>query len=120
MATETTKTPSTTDYNNVRRAAIADTQRCAEAARHEYRNDGVSDGRHKFSIDLNLTEQDQISLSLVLREALDRHGVSMIHSEIVRQPADGFHPDSHLGKLVDLHRRVDAALHGRKAWNRNR
>lgn len=102
-------------------ASIIDrTKRCAEAARQDYRNDGIKDGKSRFSIDLNLNERDQISLSVALREALDKHGVAMMHDKIVSQPAGGFHPDSHVGVLVDLYRRVDAALHGRKTWNRGR
>lgn len=104
----------------IRRRAIDDTQRALEANRHEYRTDGIENGRHRFSVDLNLNEADQISIKLALQAALDSAGVSMVHGEIVRQPEGGFHPSSHMGTLVDLYRRVDAALHGRKTWNRGR
>jgi hypothetical protein len=88
--------------------------------RNEYRNDGLKDGKIQFSIDLNLNENEQTSLILVLRDALDKHGVSMLHQEVVRQPMGGYHPESHIGTLIDLYRRVDVALHGSKNWNRDR
>ena len=100
---------------------ITRTQRCAEAARHDYRNDGKVGDRHKFSIDLNLNADDQISLSLALKSAIEAAGISMVHGEIVRNTrTEPFHPSSHIGRLVDLYRRVNAAQHGRKTWNRSR
>ena len=101
---------------------IQRTQRCAEAKRHDYRNDGIIvDGKHRFSIDLNLNSDDLISLSLALKSALGEAGIGMMHEEIVSNTrTEPFHPISHLGRLVDLYRRVDAALHGRKTWNSGR
>lgn len=73
-------------------------------------------GRHAFSVDLNLTESEQTTLSVVLREALERAGFAL-------QERDGkrdVHPNSHLGLMVSLYRRIYAARHGSKTWNQGR
>lgn len=77
-------------------------------------------GPGRGEIDLTLDSDDLISLGLALNESLDKHGISMVHEEVTRQPPGGYQPGSHLGRLVDLRRRVDAALHGRRTWNRRR
>lgn len=95
------------------RDIIDRTQRCAEANRQDYRRDN--------SIDLNLRQDELTSLSLVLKVALDKFGIAMMHDKIVRDDRnEPFHPNSHVGKIVDLAKRVDGALHGRKMWNRGR
>lgn len=86
-------------------------------ASNEYRVIGRdARGTHTFSADLELTQEEQVSLSLALKEALAAQGIRMCHEEIVSQTKD-FHPASHTGKLVELYRRVDAMLHGRHTWN---
>ncbi len=94
-------------------------ERVAEAKRHDYRSEGIVNGKHVFSVDLNLNEQEQVSLRLALRAALDSHGVSIVHGEVV-DSGSPFHPNSHIGTLVNLYRRVDDAYHGRKTWNQRR
>lgn len=73
-------------------------------------------GRHTFSIELNLTESEQTTLSVVLREALEHAGFDL-------QERDGkrdVHPNSHLGLMLSLYRRIYAARHGSKTWNLGR
>lgn len=75
------------------------------------------------AIYLKLTEPELTSLALALRDVLASHGVKMSHEKIVESvntdgsPRDEFPANSHLGELVQLYRRVDAARHGRKTWN---
>jgi hypothetical protein len=57
------------------------------------------------------------SLRLVLREALAALGVRMMHDRVIEQAGAAWHADSHLGKLVRLYARIDAAYHGRRTWN---
>jgi hypothetical protein len=70
------------------------------------------------SIDLNLTEEDTCSLSVVLKDFLSEHGIEMQHEEILKgriPPAT-----SHLGVLIRLYQRIDSARFGRKTWNHPR
>lgn len=104
----------TTDQ--IRNEAVRDVLRCADAKRQEYRSDK--------SVDLNLTENEAISLSLALKDALS----TLLH---VAEPASWsvqeivagagiFDPTSHIGTLVTLLRRIDHVRHGRKLWNQGR
>jgi hypothetical protein len=77
------------------------------------RSDYNADG----SIDLNLTQSDMTSLRLALRAELSALGVRMMHDRVIERTGEAFHPDSHIGKLVSLYSRVDAAYHGRRTWN---
>jgi hypothetical protein len=87
----------------------------------------VSDLRNIASIEHNYTSDQEVylklgqselcSLGLALREALNAHGVTMMHEEIIEGPDGGLHPSSHIGTLARLYQRVDAAYHGRKTWN---
>lgn len=72
------------------------------------------------SIDLNLSESELITLSIALDNALEAFGIKMIHEEIIEPKSKTWDETSHIGKLITLRRRVDAARHGRHTWNRNR
>jgi hypothetical protein len=85
-----------------------------QLAANEYRDYTES---RDYEIDLTLTEQELVSLELALRDCLAKHGVAMVHEQVIQQQHE-FHPNSHIGTLVKLAARVDAALHGRKNWNR--
>lgn len=71
-------------------------------------------------IDLDLSQNDLVSLSIVLTDALAKHNIGMIHETLTRESRTDFHPTSHIGRLVALMRRVDRARHGRKTWNDRR
>lgn len=100
-------------------ASIIDrTQRCMEAQRHDYRHAA----NRSISVDLNLNESEQTSLIVVLREALAAAGIRMSHERVAENAAPDVEipPTSHLGLMIDLYKRIDAARHGRKTWNRGR
>src|SRR5262249_34068304 len=71
----------------------------------------------EISIYLKLTENEQCTLLVALRQQLESHGVHMCHEKIVEQKPEGFHHMSHIGTIVKLYQRIDAAYHGRKTWN---
>jgi len=79
-------------------------------ARTDYNSDN--------SIDLRLSDSEMTSLSMLLKERLAESGIRMSHETIVEgsEPL----PTSHLGVTIALYRRIDAARHGRKTWNRGR
>jgi hypothetical protein len=83
-------------------------------------NSANNDYHADHSIDLNLTRDELVSMSLALREYLGSRGIGMVHNRLTTQPVDGFHPNSHLGRLVALSARVDCALHGSHNWNKDR
>lgn len=74
-----------------------------------------SDYNADQSIDLNLTQDSLTSLAIALEHALEVHGVKVQHERVLS--VTEFHPDSHIGTLVKLYQRVDAARFGRKTWN---
>lgn len=76
------------------------------ATTHDYLRDG--------SIYLNVTERENVSLRLALREALAAAGVTMQHTT----PTGGsYAPGSHVDTMVKLYARLDRAYHGSKLWN---
>lgn len=69
------------------------------------------------SIDLNLRQGELTTLAVVLKEALAACGVRMSHEDIVDNRVGEIPVGSHLGTMVSLLRRIDAAQCGRKTWN---
>lgn len=89
-------------------------------SKSEYLVDSIEDGgKRHFSVDLNLNEAEQVSLSVALKDILASNCVKMIGDKVVSSGTD-FYPESHLGQLVNLAKRVDAIRCGRRTWNNGR
>ena len=68
-------------------------------------------------LDFHLNDNELISLSIVLWQELESHGIKIIGSEYTSDSYRDFHPDSHLGTLVSLYRRVRRVRMGHKQYN---
>lgn len=77
----------------------------------------VNDYQGDNSIYLQLDRDSLVTLKIALEDKLKSFGIEMCHEQMTAAPQDEYPPTSHIGELVALYRRVDAALHGRKTWN---
>jgi hypothetical protein len=82
----------------------------SEAARSEYLHTDAGP-----TANLNLTADERTSLIVGIDQALRVYGVTRNGDSF--GGAD-YAPDSHVGNLVGLARRLDAMACGRRTWNR--
>lgn len=69
--------------------------------------------RAKTEIDLTFDTADVSILSNAVSRQLAEHGIRMVHGEVIEGPTNA-HPDSQIGRLIRLYKRLDDARYGRR------
>lgn len=69
------------------------------------------------SANLNLRQDERVSLVLAVDAALRGYGVERVGAEF---KVGEYAPNGHIGRLVDLARRLDDMSTGRQVWNHRR
>ena len=68
-------------------------------------------------LDFHLNQSELISLRLTLRTVLEVDGIFFLDGDFTSESRRNFHPNSHIGKLVSLYRRVLRASRGHAQYN---